>query len=81
MFLEIKPYQNVNLDDISGFAMYPGGEYGGRTLYVHLRGVKGNLQFSFNSEYECMSAYRRLRDALISNGEKMEDYKDAAHIY
>lgn len=81
MFLEIKPYQNVNLDDVSGFAMYPEGEYGGRTLYIHIRGVKGSLQFSFNSRHECTSAYHRLRDALARNGEKIEEYKDATHIY
>lgn len=83
MFLEIKPYQNVNLDDVSGFAMYPEGEYGftNRVLYVHLRGVKGSLQFSFNSKHECMSAYHRLRDALARDNKKTEEYRDAAHIY
>ena len=81
MFYEVKPYQVIKLDDVCGFAMYPDGEYGGRTLYIYVHGIKGSLQFSFDNEYDCKYAYRRLKETLERNGNKMEDYRDGTHIY
>ena len=82
MFLEIKPYQNINLDDVTGFAIYPNqNESGGRTLYVHMRGVEHSFQFSFDDKSDCRFAYRRLQSMLEQNGNKMEDFKDDTYLY
>lgn len=81
MFLEIKPYQNINLNDVTGFAIYPGNDYGGKTLYVHIRGgADRSLQFGFDTERDCKFAYNRLKRMLEKNGNVMEDYKDDTYI-
>lgn len=84
MFLEIKPYQTIKLDDVIGFAMYPSEDYSGasgKTLYVHMRGAHDSFRFTFESEHSCKFAYRRLKKALNDVGYKMEDYKDETYIY
>ena len=81
MFLEIKPYQSVSLNDVTGFAMYPGNDYNSKILYVHTRGsADRSLQFSFDTERDCKFAYNRLKKMLEKNGNIMENYKDDTYI-
>lgn len=80
MFLEIKPYQYIKLEEVIGFAMYPGGAYEGKILYVHLRGAERDLQFSFDSERDCKYAYFRLKHNLWKLGNKMEEFRDEQYI-
>ena len=84
MFYEIKPNQVIKLDDVIGFAMYPSKDYGGasgKTLYVYMRGAHDTLRFTFESEYSCKFAYRRLKKALKDAGNKKEYYKYETYLY
>ena len=80
MFLEIKPYQMVNLNDVVAFSIYPNNtnDYTAHSLFIELRGIKDSSQFHFETLAECERAYRRLINALRKNGSIIKElYEDA----
>ena len=78
MFLEIKEYEMVNLNDIASFAIYPNdsGDYTPRTLFIKQRGVKDCMTFRFETVAECKRAYRKLINALRKNGSIVKELDD-----
>ena len=78
MFLEIKEYEIINLNDIASFAIYPNdnGNYTPRTLFIKLRGIKDSVTFCFETVAECKRAYRKLINALRKNGSIVKELDD-----
>ena len=70
MFYEIKPFQNIRLEDIVQYSIYPtsSGDYSDyyrKQLSIRFRGMDNMVTFSFSTEEECRRAYDKL-DAMLT---------------
>ena len=76
MFLEIKDYQMIRVDDIVSFSIYPHEDSMSTTLYIKFRGCEGYTTYHFNTMRETRIAYNKIVRALKSLSVKMEKIKD-----